>query len=148
MTKPEDRKRDPDLDAIQKVGAAIVHDGKVLVLRKKGQPSAEYYMAGGKMEEGETQRETLFRELKEELQVSVEHYEYIGSYSDLAVFEGTPIVIHAYYVRVLGTPSPAHEVKEYAWIDAGFEKAGYQVSSIMSKQVMPRLVEMEMLGGH
>ncbi len=147
MTKPEDRKRDPNLNAIQKVGAAIVHDGKVLVLRKKNQPSPEYFMAGGKMEAGETQRQTLFRELMEELKVTVKEYDYIGSYEDNAVFEGTPLVIHAYYVRIDGVPTPANEVKEYAWIDADFAAAGYEVSSIMAQQVMPQLVEMGVLGG-
>ena len=87
MTSPEDRKRDPNLKAIQKVGAAVVRDGKVLVLRKRAQPSPEYYMAGGKMEGDETQRETLARELQEELGVEVEDYEYIGSFEDEAVFE-------------------------------------------------------------
>lgn len=141
MTKPEDRKRDPNLKAIQKVGAAVVQDGKVLVLRKKSQPSPEYYMAGGKMEGNETQRETLVRELKEELGVDVEDYEYIDSFEDEAVFEKTPIVIHAYYVKVKGQPEPANEVKEYAWIDPDFESKGFEVSSIMAKRVIPRLVE-------
>lgn len=141
MTRPEDRKRDPNLNAIQKVGAAVVRDGKVMVLRKKTQPSPEYYMAGGKMEGDETQRETLARELDEELGVEVEDYEYIGSFEDEAVFEKTPIVIHAYYVKVGGQPQPANEVKEYAWIGPDFEAKGYEVSSIMAKCVIPRLVE-------
>jgi 8-oxo-dGTP diphosphatase len=142
MVKPEDRMRDPNLDAIQKVGAAIIKDRKVLVVRKKDQPSAEYYMAGGRMEEGETQSGTLRRELMEELGVEVAHYEYIDSYEDQAVFEGTPIVIHAYYVRIEGGPTPTNEVKEYTWIDADFESRGFELSSIMAKRVIPRLVEM------
>jgi 8-oxo-dGTP diphosphatase len=141
MGSPEDRQRDPDLDAIQKVGAAIVSDGKVLVVRKKNQPSAEYYMAGGRMEDGETQRGTLLRELTEELSVKVSRYEYLGSYQDNAVFEGTPIVIHAYYVEIEGEPKAANEIKEYAWIDADFEAKGLSVSSIMGKRVIPQLVE-------
>jgi 8-oxo-dGTP diphosphatase len=142
MVNPEDRQRDPDLDAIQKVGAAIVSNGKVLVVRKKNQPSAEYYMAGGRMEDGETQRETLLRELAEELSVKASRYEYIDSYEDNAVFEGTPIIIHAYYVEIEGEPKAASEIKEYIWIDAEFEAKGLSVSSIMGKRVIPRLVEL------
>jgi 8-oxo-dGTP pyrophosphatase MutT (NUDIX family) len=99
-------------------------------------------MAGGKMEDGETQRETLLRELAEELSVKASRYEYIDSYEDNAVFEGTPIVIHAYYVEIEGEPAPASEIKEYAWIDADFETKGFGVSSIMGKRVIPRLVEL------
>ncbi|MDW3846379.1 MULTISPECIES: NUDIX hydrolase [Micromonospora] len=139
--RPEDRQRDPNLDAIQKVGAAIVRDGKVMVVRKKDQPSAEYYMPGGRMEEGETQRETLFREIREELCVDIDHYEYVGSFEDRAVFEGTPIVIHAYLVTVVGEPSAANEVKEYRWIGQDHEREGLTVSSIMAKQVIPALVK-------
>ncbi|MEU8114954.1 NUDIX domain-containing protein [Micromonospora sp. NPDC048986] len=139
--KPEDRLRDPNLDGIQKVGAAIVRDGKVLVVRKKDQPSAEYYMPGGRMEEGETQRETLFREVREELCVDIDYFEYVGSFEDRAVFEGTPIVIHAYLVTVVGVPTAANEVREYAWIDQHHERQGLEVSSIMAKQVIPALVK-------
>jgi 8-oxo-dGTP diphosphatase len=142
MVNPEDRRWDPELDAIQKVGAAIVSNGKVLVVRKKNQPSAEYYMAGGRMEDGETQRETLLRELDEELNVKVSRYEYIDSYEDNAVFEGSPIVIHAYYVEIEGEPTAASEIKEYAWIGSDFEAKGFSVSSIMGKRVIPRLVEL------
>ena len=75
--KPEDRRRDPSLDAIQKVGAAIVQDRKVLVVRKKSKADAEFYMAGGKMEGDETQREALDRKLDEELGVTVKEVEYL-----------------------------------------------------------------------
>jgi 8-oxo-dGTP diphosphatase len=139
--KPEDRKRDPSLNAMQKVGAAIVQDKKVLVVRKKTQNKPEYFMAGGKMEGDETQRETLLRELDEELGVNVKQIEYIGSYEDLAVFEGTPIVIHAYSVEIEGEVMPQSEIKEYAWIDRNFEKNGIEVSSIMAKKVIPELIK-------
>ncbi|WP_369269572.1 NUDIX domain-containing protein [Streptomyces sp. R11] len=142
IVKAEDRKRDPNLDAIQKVGAAVVSDGKVMVVRKKGQRTDEYFMAGGKMEGEETQRQTLVRELQEELGVEVADYQYIGSYEDLAVFEGTPIVLHAYCVHIAGRPQPHNEIKEYAWIDSEFESKGFKVSSIMAQHVIPRLVEM------
>ncbi|MEU3454696.1 NUDIX domain-containing protein [Micromonospora sp. NPDC006766] len=138
---PEDRLRDPNLAAIQKVGAAIVRDGKIMVVRKKDQPSPEYFMPGGRMEEGETQRETLFREIREELCVDIDCFEYIGSFEDRAVFEGTPIIIHAYLVTVIGEPTAASEVKEYKWIDQHHERQGLAVSSIMGKQVIPALVK-------
>ena len=82
------------------------------------------------------------RELAEELGVKATRWEYIDSYEDNAVFEGTPIVIHAYYVEIEGEPTPASEIKEYAWIGADFEVQGFSVSSIMGKRVIPRLAEL------
>lgn len=104
------------------------------------QQTPEFFMAGGRMEDNETQKETLLRELKEELGVAVASIEYLGSYEDLAVFERTPIVIHAYAVQINGEPAPRSEIKEYAWIDREFEQKGIEVSSIMAKQVIPELV--------
>jgi len=138
--EPQNRKRDPSLSAIQKVGAAILRDKKVLVVRKKTQDKSEYFMAGGRMEDDETQKETLLRELKEELGVDVKKLEYVGSYEDMAVFEGTPIIIHAYSVEILGEPAPQSEIKEYAWIDRDFEQKGITLSSIMAKRVIPELI--------
>ena len=143
--KPENRKFDPSLNAMQKVGAAIVRDGKVLVVRKNTQKKTDYFMAGGKMEPGETQIETLRRELDEELGVRISEYLYVGSFEDLAVFEGTPIVIHAYYVLVDNEPVSSSEIKEYRWISPNFEQEGIPVSSIMAKQVIPELVSRGLL---
>jgi len=122
---------------IEKVGAAIVRNKKVLVVRKAGQPSPEFFTAGGKIEEGETHYQTLARELKEELGVDVERLEYLGSYRDVAVFEAVPIVIHAYYVEVTGEPRPSAEIRELKWI--GKSDADISVSSIMANQIIPEL---------
>ncbi len=142
---PKNRKRDPSLSTIQKVGAAILKDKKVLVVRKKTQTKSEYYMAGGKMEGEENQSQTLVRELNEELGVGVKKMKYIGSYEDLAVFEGKPIIIHAYEVEIDGDISPQSEIKEIAWIDRDFEKKGIPVSSIMAKKVIPELIKKNLM---
>ncbi len=137
--------KDPDFEGIQKVGAAVVHNRKVIALRKANQPSSEYYMAGGKIEEGETQAETLARELAEELQVAVARFEYLGTYEDAAVFEGTPIRIHAYAVEVTGDPTPASEVKEYRWFDSDWQNEGVELSSILAAKVIPALRERDLI---
>ncbi|MEU1746585.1 NUDIX hydrolase [Micromonospora arida] len=131
---------DPTTRAIQKVGAAILNGRNILVVRKKRQESDHYIMPGGRMEEGETQRETLTRELREELGVKVRSFEYIGSYSDIAVFEGDPLIIHAYQVEIEGEITPLAELGECRWIDAHFEQNGIKVGSIMAKKVIPELV--------
>lgn len=143
--KPENRKRDQSLPIMQKVGAAIVQDKRVLVVRKKTRADREFVMAGGKMEGDETQRETLDRELYEELGVIVTKAEYLGSYEDLSAFKRVPLVIHAYKVQIKGRPEPHSEIKEYAWIDRDFEKKGIPVSSIMAKQVIPELIKRQLL---
>jgi 8-oxo-dGTP diphosphatase len=138
MPRVSSNKGEQPSPPIEKVGAAIVRDKKVLVVRKEGQPSAEFFTAGGKIEEGETHHEALVRELREELGVTVEHIEYLGSFHDIAVFEAVPIVIHAYYVEVTGEPRPAAEIRECKWIDKNDRNRMF-ISSIMADQIIPAL---------
>ena len=139
--RPEDMMRDTALTAIQKVGAAIINDKNMaLVVRKKTQSSQEYFMAGGRMEAEETQKETLVRELKEELGVEIASMDFIDSFEDIGVFEREPIIIHAYVVRIHGQPRAQSEIIEYIWIDKDFEKRGFAISSIMATKVIPWLV--------
>jgi len=55
------------------VGAAIVRDGRVLAARRTTPPSAagRWEFPGGKVEPGETEAESLVRELLEELGIRV-----------------------------------------------------------------------------
>lgn len=142
---PHERLRLDEEGVIEKVGAAVVTDRKVLVVRKLNQTKSDYYMAGGRMEMGETQLQTLERELYEELGIGIVQYQYLGSYRDLAVFEEVPIIIHAYWVIPDREPSVQSEIKEYKWIDATFNEKGIPVASIMAKKVIPELIKKNIL---
>ncbi|OOC08159.1 hypothetical protein B0293_04640 [Amycolatopsis azurea DSM 43854] len=137
--RPEDQRYDASLKAMQKVGAVIISNRKVMVVRKKNEKQSECIMPGGRMEEGETQYECLVRELNEELKVDVGECEFVGTYRDIAVFEGVPLVIHAYHVEIKGTPRPSSEIKEYIWINTEFPASGLRVASIMARKVMPEM---------
>ena len=74
------------------VGAAVVKDGKVLALRRSdGNESVihKFEFVGGKIKDGETQKQALIRECWEELSLEVEIGELLNSieyeYSDCTV---------------------------------------------------------------
>ena len=99
------------------------------------------------MEGDETQRETLVRELMEELGVDIKLMEYLGSYNDIDMLGAGPIVIHAYYVEIDEAKNiePRGEIKEYAWVDKDFEEKGIPLGSIMARKVIPELVRRSLM---
>ena len=125
---------------IDKVGGAIIKDKKILVQRKKNNRS-ECIIPGGKRKDGETDFETLKRELWEELDVELINAEFIGGFDDIAVFSDEPIHVQAYIAEVEGDITCKNEIKEAIWIDKDYEKQNIEVGSILGKFVIPELVK-------
>lgn len=125
---------------IHKIGAAIVDNGKLLVVRKSGTPS-KFIIPGGKPEGVESHEETLRRELKEELGVAITNTAYIGSFEDVAEFEHVPIRMDVYEVRIKGQPQPGSEIAELRWVDRDYAKSGIELGSVLTSFVVPQLVQ-------
>lgn len=101
---------------ITKVGLAAVHDGRLLVVRKRGTPS--FILPGGKPEIGEDSLSALVRELYEELGCSLAFPAYEGRFADVAAdLPNTDVVVVLYSGALQGTPVPQAEIEEMAWID-------------------------------
>ena len=125
---------------IDKVGGIILKNKKILVQRKKNNRE-ECIIPGGKRKDGESDFETLKRELYEELTVDLVSAEFIGGYDDIAVFSDESIHVQTYIAVVKGKIKCNNEIKEAIWIDKEYEKQGIKVGSILGKYVIPELVE-------
>lgn len=69
---------------IEVVGAAIMRDGKLFATQcasKKPEIPFQWEFPGGKIEDGETAQQAIFRELSEELSIKVEVKELITTVS-------------------------------------------------------------------
>jgi 8-oxo-dGTP diphosphatase len=127
--------------SIYKVGAIILNDKKqILVVRKIFKDRTEFIIPGGKQEQYENDEQTLYRELKEELDVSVRMFSFLGKFSELAVFENIPLIMSVYQVEIGRQPVPRSEIKEYVWVDRNYQDKGYLLGSVLSKHVIPALV--------
>jgi 8-oxo-dGTP diphosphatase len=111
------------LDVLQVVGAAIVHDGRVLVAQRSGGPyDGLWEFPGGKVERGESDLSALVRECAEELGVAIVPQAFLGEVLlDGVVGGGAPgaSTLRAWSARLAAGKPVAHEHAELRWVRAG-----------------------------
>lgn len=126
-------------NAIHKIGAALLKDKKIVVVRKKG--TKEYIILGGVHDGAETHGENLRKEASEELCLQLENYSYLGRFEDIALYENVPIIMDVYLVKCSGDPKPDSEIKEYLWVDKNYDRLKITLGSVLEKFVIPHLVK-------
>ncbi|MBQ6288294.1 MAG: NUDIX domain-containing protein [Clostridia bacterium] len=103
---------------IDKVAFLYVQDGKILSTRSKGKD--KYYIPGGKREAGETDIETLVREVKEELSVDIieSSAKFYGVFEAQAhgKAEGVIVKMTCYTAEYSGELKADSEIAEVVWL--------------------------------
>ncbi|MCB2406357.1 NUDIX hydrolase [Hymenobacter lucidus] len=106
------------MHVIDKVAWLHLHQGKVLSTRSHGKN--RYYFPGGKREPGETDAQTLIREIREELTVELEpgSLRYIGTFEAQAHGHAAGVLVRmiCYAARYEGVLQPAAEIAEVVWL--------------------------------
>lgn len=109
------------------VGAAIVRDGRVLAARRTAPASAagRWEFPGGKVEPGETEADSLVREVEEELGVRIRVERWLAGAQEI---DGRYLLRVALAVIEVGEPAPtehdrvrwlaAAELDAVDWLDA------------------------------
>jgi len=125
---------------IHKIGAAIIRNGKILVVKEAGWK--QYGLPGGTIKGNEEVFDCLGREIKEELNADVKRdsLEYLGVFEDVAMNEPDTIIqIKVYRAELEGEPSRTSEVEDMFWFgkDDDFEKLG----PIDKNKILPALIE-------
>lgn len=128
---------------IHKAAGIIIRDRRLLVERSKGKDV--FVAPGGKLEPGETARQALRRELKEELQLDVTEadFEEFGTfYAEAAGSHnaGKKLRMDVFMVKYVGAMKPDNEVEEIRWISSDIPD-DIEVGSIFAHEVLPRLKE-------
>jgi len=103
---------------IDKIAWLHLRDGEVLSTRSHGKD--RYYFPGGKREPGETDAQTLLREIREELTVALDPASLVHAGTWEAPAHGHPagvwVRMTCYYARHTGQLQPAAEIAEVVWL--------------------------------
>ena len=105
---------------IDKVAWLLIKDNKILSTRSKGKDT--FYIPGGKRELGETDIQTLVREIKEELDVDIikESVNYYGTFTAQSHgdIKGVMVKMTCYLASHKGLLTASSEIVEYRWLSS------------------------------
>jgi 8-oxo-dGTP diphosphatase len=104
---------------IDKIAYIRIEDGKILSTRSKGK--TKFYFPGGKREIGESDEQTLIREITEELNISIISgtINYIGTFTAQVDShkEGIIVKMTCYSADYEGTIEAKNEIDEIRWLN-------------------------------
>jgi 8-oxo-dGTP diphosphatase len=106
------------MTTIDKIAWIRLEDGAILTSRSRGKDV--YYLPGGKREPGESDIDTLVREIREELSVAIvaDTAEHVGTFHAQAHGhpEGTTVRMTCYSADYRGVLRPDNEIEEIVWL--------------------------------
>jgi 8-oxo-dGTP diphosphatase len=131
---------------IYKAAGVIVKDRKALVEKSK---TKDFFLApGGKIEKGETPKQALVRELKEEFDIDVieSDLEFLNTFYDKAAGQEHLILREDVFVvkKWLGEPRPNSEVEKIAWINSSISN-DMKLGSTYANKIIPLLKTLDLV---
>ena len=127
-----------------RIAAIILKDKKILLVT--GYEEKFYWTPGGKVEDGESHKSCLGRELVTELGIeptSIKHYATIEMQNEV---KGGMQRNHYYLVHYTGNIKPASEVTKVIWYSRqNFLDKNPRVSEGIATHLIPKLIEDKLL---
>ncbi|MDI2032522.1 NUDIX domain-containing protein [Saccharopolyspora sp. TS4A08] len=124
---------------IKAVGLVRFADRRLLLVRSADQEA--FYLPGGGIEPGETEREALHREVAEELGVVLGEAEFYARYFNDAVGRGAGVKVDlACYTGVFdGEPVASAEIAELGW----FTRAEYEQHHVTAPAILDLYADLD-----
>lgn len=129
---------------IHKIIAVVIRNNEFFMVRKKGKDI--WTSLGGKPEKGETEEETLLREINEEIHCKARVLRKLGDFTAKAVFDDALVVLSAYLVDLEGDIKlDDPELEECAFIGKDYAAKGIKFPSSIEEQIIPYCIENKLL---
>ena len=128
---------------VNKVAAIIIQDKKLLIAKDKGEEV--FFIIGGKMEPGETEIETLHREVREELNCEITKHEPFAEFDTLNHDKTKTLHASCYLAELQGTPTAGEEIQEITWIDRNYKQKGIKLGNLLEENIVPELIKKGLL---
>lgn len=128
---------------IDKVGLALLRDGKLLLARSRRE--SVFQIPGGKVEPGDADDiAALVREIDEELCVALHRgtETYLGLFSAPAA--GRPdltVNVKLFGAEITGEPEPGREIEQLLWLDP-FAVGDAEISDVVRHRILPFVRDM------
>ena len=130
-----------NMDIRHRIVALIIRNNKLLLVKGKGYP--ELWTPGGKIEEGESEEETLRRELKEEINLELQSMTFFRKYFMKNPYNKDSMTeTKCFLVEVKGEPKADKEIELIIWYGKeNFLKEEYPMLEENEKGVIPDLIK-------
>lgn len=133
------------MKTIKKAGLACIELNRLLLVMNAG--TRFWIVPGGRIEEGEEPRETLKREIIEELscELDEESMEYLGVFEDIAANDAdSRVEIQLYKGQLKGKIQVANEIAAMDWMEVG-QGRSEDLSPIVANHIIPFLLDVGIL---
>jgi 8-oxo-dGTP diphosphatase len=122
---------------IDKIGAVIIKDSKLLAAREQGK--GIFFIPGGKREGSESDDEALRREVMEELGTGIKSSSFYRTFTARASTQDDDVTVNAYFCETENEPKPSGEIEELIWVS----RDNYNEINIgnVLKLMIPALIE-------
>lgn len=124
---------------IHKVAGLAIKDNAVFLVKKYN--TDIWTSLGGRPEEGESEEETLVREVKEEVGCDMRVIKKLGDFEAKAAHDDAIVRLSTYLIELIGEPRITDgELETCAYITRYWKDKGVQLTAVFTEQVIPHCV--------
>jgi 8-oxo-dGTP diphosphatase len=124
----------------KRIIALIIENKKLLLV--KGRNYSELWTPGGKQEPEESDKDTLERELKEEVGLKLISMDFYKKYKGKSPYNKDVLTeTNCFFAKTTGTPKPNNEIEKIVWYSKkDFLNNKYPMISENQEKLIPNLI--------